>query len=173
MEVTTDLVVAELSGESSPSVRSELEKPENVSVWRDTLISLKRGIDVKLQENRKWSADITRKGRISGDSKWYHSEMAKVDAERTSLVRDKSIIEDRLIVTKKVMRENRRDEHIGKGELTVIISLLETAAMFVPKDMGTWFDKFEGIKSKLGSFYAEPDGNTIRENSTPGINGNR
>lgn len=102
-----DLVNRDVRGELAPSVSSQLREPQNLNLWHDTLLKLKRTVEAQLTSNRAdliaKQAELATKGS-KGTAEWL-AVKASAERWRQGAIRFKNGVEERLAEAKRIRNQ--------------------------------------------------------------------
>jgi hypothetical protein len=146
--ITEDMVMDEVDGIATKEVQDELRKPENVQEWRRVLVKLKSKLDSDLAANKTEFIRARNEGHRTGNRARFADLSYRIGKERSGMVDTCSMLTSRLSESKEILK--RKNETVSGMQVDTqkALSLLEIAAMFVPKDMDSWFSKYYDMQNK-------------------------
>ncbi len=130
-----------------------LREPTNVQPWYETLIEMKREVELEMTSNKAALETLRAESLASGDEalkRAFFEAKRNYEAWKIGAAKFKNRIENRVTEVKALRHQYHLEGKLGRSPSTISQMLLSQAARYVPRDGegAAWHAAYEALKGE-------------------------
>lgn len=149
-EELSELVAMEAKGQAHEGVSMYLRDPENVERWYQTLVEIKKNVQVQFASLKAQIDEAREEGFATGNREAFFKKKADIEKKRRNINMFSTSIDKRLSEAKRLVKEYRVQKSDNDNSIKRRMKrLLDLAEMLIPETNTKWHMEFAELKKVM------------------------